>query len=561
VKLVTTEYTVVRLRVKIGGVHVSQTAHPSSVAVVGAGFAGLYALHALRQSGFSVVGLEAGADVGGVWFWNRYPGARCDVESVDYSFSFSAELEQEFDWSERYAAQPEILEYLRHVARRFGLYDLIRFGTRVVEARFDTAHDEWALRTADGDEVRSRYVVLATGPLSVPLTPRIPGLSEFAGTTYFTSRWPDGPVDFTGRRVGVIGTGSSGIQCIPPIAESAEHLHVFQRTANFSIPAQNAPLTAEELREIKAGYRERRALALQSRGGSPHRYRADGAMSVGPQERHAEFERAWLRGGTHFTKAFADITSDAEANSQAVAFVHEKIRSIVPDPAVAEVLMPKDHPLGSKRICADTGYYATFARDNVSLVDLKRTPILAVEPAGVRTTEGLITLDTLVMATGFDALSGSYIAAGIHGSDGTSLAQAWQRGPTTYLGMAVAGFPNLFLLSGPGSPSVLANMVRTAEQQVEWVAGLLRYARENAARVVEVDPDAQREWDAHVRDAVEGTLFLQAKSWYVGANVPGKPQVFMPYAGGQNVYRAECDEVAADNYRGFVLRGTQRALA
>ena len=524
------------------------------VIVVGAGFAGLYAIVHLVASGFTVRCFESGSDVGGVWYWNRYPGARCDVESVDYSYSFSPDLEQEYEWTERYAAQPEIQAYLRHVAQRYDLLSRIQFDAEVTSARFDEEQRQWRVTTADGTSASARFLVLATGPLSVPLVPQLPGLENFQGAVYHTSRWPKEPVDFTGRRVGVIGTGSSGIQSIPVIAEQCEQLFVFQRTANFSIPAQNRVMTPEQLAEIKANYRARRALTFLTKGGSPYQYRTDSPVALDEDARRRAFEVAWERGGTHFTKSFGDLLTNEESNRLASEFVAEKIRSIVDDPAVAETLIPSDHPLGSKRICADTHYYETFNRTNVILVDLRRSPIVEVTPCAVRTASGVeYELDDLVLATGFDAMTGSFQAIDPRGVAGISLRDVWRDGPRTYLGVAVAGFPNLFLLSGPGSPSVLANMVRTAEQQVDWLAGLLRHVVDQGAASVEADAEAQDAWVQHVNDAAEGSIYLRANNWYVGANVPGKPRVFMPYAAGLDVYRRECDEVAAEGYRGFSI--------
>jgi cyclohexanone monooxygenase len=522
--------------------------------VVGAGFAGLYAVYRLAANGLRVRLYEAGDDVGGVWYWNRYPGARCDVESVDYSYSFSEELEQEFEWTERYAPQAEIQEYMRYVATKFDLWGLMEFNARVDGARYDDTNERWTMTLADGRVSTTRFLVLATGPLSVPLEPQISGLDTFDGAVYHTSRWPEEGVDFAGKRVAVIGTGSSGVQAIPVIASQCEHLTVFQRTANYSIPARNGLVSPEYLAEVKANYRARRELARQAKGGSPLRYRTDSALSVDDADRVDAFEKAWARGGTHFTKAFPDIMVDTTVNEMAAEFVRNKIRSIVRDPAVAEKLVPKDHPIGAKRLCADTDYYETFNRENVALVDLKDDPIDTVEPAGIRTSTGLHQVDVIVLATGFDAVTGSFLAIDICGSGGVSLRDAWAGGPRTYLGMAVAGFPNLFLISGPGSPSVLANMVRTAEQQVDWIGDLLDDAARRSITRIEAQQDAQEGWVEHVNEAAQGTMFLKANSWYLGANIPGKPRVFMPYAAGLPVYTEECDAVAADGYRGFDLR-------
>ena len=521
--------------------------------VVGAGFAGLYAVHRLATSGLRVRLFEAGDDVGGVWHWNRYPGARCDVESVDYSYSFSEELEQEFEWTERYAPQAEIQEYMRYVATKFDLWPQMEFDARVDSSVYDDATDTWEVTLNDGRVSTTGFLVLATGPLSVPLTPHIQGLETFGGGVYHTSRWPREDVDFAGKRVAVIGTGSSGVQAIPVIAAQSEHVTVFQRTANYSIPARNQQVSPEYLAEVKADYRARRELARQAKGGSPFRYRTDSALSVAEADRRTAFENAWERGGTHFTKAFPDIMVDTEVNKMAADFVREKIRSIVKDPVVAGRLMPTDHPLGAKRLCADTDYYETFNRDNVSLVDLKVEPIDTVEPGGIRTSTTLHEVDAIVLATGFDAVTGSYLAIDIRGSGGQSLRDTWRAGPRTYLGMAVTGFPNMFLISGPGSPSVLANMVRTAEQQVDWIGDLLTHAAGRSIARIEAKQESQDEWVEHVNEAAQGTMFMKANSWYLGANIPGKPRTFMPYAAGLPLYTQECDEVAAAGYRGFDL--------
>jgi cation diffusion facilitator CzcD-associated flavoprotein CzcO len=526
------------------------------VVVVGAGFAGLYAIHRFRGLGMRLVAFEAGDDVGGTWYWNRYPGARCDVESVDYSYSFDPELEQEFTWTERYAAQPEILEYLRLVARRHDLYRSIRFGRRVRSARFGD-DGRWRVRTDRGDEVSARYLVLGTGPLSEPLIPALPGLDSFGGQMLSTSRWPAEGADLVGKRVAVVGTGSSGIQAIPVIAGVAAQVTVFQRTANFSIPAQNRPLAETEMAKVKRTYRERRARARTTANGSPHIYRSDSALDVAPDERQAVFEAAWLRGGTHFTKAFGDVTRDERANELAVRFVHEKIRAIVADPQMAADLMPTGHPLGSKRICADTGYYETYNRANVSLVNLQRTPIVAVTTDGIRTIDGdrLIdhATDVIVLATGFDAMTGSFTAIDVRGPDTGSLQDAWADGPRTYLGLMTSGFPNLFFLCGPGSPSVLANVVAAGEQQVEWLTDLFGWAQRGGTTCIEAESEAEADWGRQVAAAATGTLFPRANSWYLGSNVPGKPRVFLPYVGGLDRYRAMCDEVARAGYSGFVV--------
>jgi cyclohexanone monooxygenase len=525
--------------------------HRYDAVVVGAGFAGMYMLYRLRERGFRVHVFEAADNVGGVWYWNRYPGARCDVPSLAYSYSFSEELQQEWEWTERYASQPEILRYAEHVADRFDLRRDITFGTRVTSAVFDEQSASWTVTTDTGARVSARYLIPAVGCLSATQTPQLPGAESFRGQTYHTGNWPHTPVDFTGRRVGVIGTGSSGIQAIPLIAEVAERLVVFQRTPNFSLPARNRPLTAEEIRETKSRYAQIRAEMRRTPAGALHPSTGKGVLEVSEQERIAELERRWEIGGTGFMAAFTDILRDADANRAVADFVRGKIRQIVKDPEVAERLCPKDHPIGAKRICVDTNYYETFNRPNVELVDVRATPIRELTPNGLRTSEAEYELDIIVYATGFDAMTGSLTRMDIRGPDGTSLADAWRDGAATYLGLAVAGFPNMFVVTGPGSPSVLVNCIMAAEQHVEWISDLLEHLRDRGANRIEAERDAQDEWVAHVNEVANRTLYPQANSWYVGANVPGKPRVFMPYVGGLNVYRERCDEVAAAGYRGF----------
>jgi cyclohexanone monooxygenase len=527
------------------------------VVVVGAGMAGLYALYKLREElGMSVRVFEAGSGVGGTWYWNRYPGARCDSESMDYSYSFSLELEQEWEWTERYPTQPEILRYLDHVADRFDLRRDIQFDTRVVEARYDEG--SWALRTDRGDAVRARYCVMAVGCISAVNLPDIPGLERFAGNAYHTARWPQEGVDFSGQRVGVIGTGSTGIQLIPRVAAQAEQLVVFQRTANFSLPARNRPLDAMEQRAIKATVRERRRLSRESGGGvpltNPEVTPPRSALELTPEQRRAVYERGWaIGGGPPFLFAFDDLIKSVEANETAAEFVRAKIGEIVEDPRVAEMLTPRDHYIGTKRICLDTDYYATYNRDNVTLVDVRSTPIEEILPEGVRTSSAVYELDSLAFATGFDARTGALFAVDIQGREGASLRAKWADGPRTYLGLATAGFPSLFIVTGPGSPSVLSNMPVSIEQHVDWIAGCIAYARDRGSDVIEADRDAEDRWVEHVNEVANDTLFPTANSWYVGANIPGKPRLFTPYVGGVGEYRRICDEKAARGFAGFAF--------
>ncbi|UVO12474.1 NAD(P)/FAD-dependent oxidoreductase [Mycobacterium sp. SVM_VP21] len=521
------------------------------VVVIGAGFGGLYAIHRFRRDGLSVQAFEAADGVGGVWYWNRYPGARCDVESVDYSYSFDDDLQQEWDWTEKYATQPEILAYLNHVADRFDLRRHIRFGTRVTEMILDETAQRWEVRTDGGDVVSAKFCVLAVGPLSNANIPAIAGLETFGGQIYHTGRWPHEGVNFTGKRVGVIGTGSSGIQVIPPIAEQAAHLNVFQRTANYSVPAGNIPLDDATRQAQKAGYAERRQLSMDSGGGSPHRPHPKLAVQASAEELRDAYEKRWQLGGVLFAKTFPDQTTTIEANDTARMFWEEKVRAVIDDPATAELLIPKDHPIGTKRICTDSNYFQTFNRDNVSLVNLRATPIERIDAAGVHTSDAHYELDALVFATGFDAMTGSVEKLRVVGRDGQTLNDAWANGPNTYLGLGIPGFPNLFNLTGPGSPSVLANMVLHSELHVDWIADAIGYLGAHDAIALEARRDAAAEWGAECAQRAAGTLMTQANSWYLGANIPGRPRVFMPFIGGFGVYGQIIAAVAEAGYKGF----------
>jgi cyclohexanone monooxygenase len=522
--------------------------------IVGAGFAGLYMLYRLRNLGLSARIYEAGGGIGGTWYWNRYPGARCDVESMDYSYSFSDELQQEWHWTERYASQLEILSYIEHVADRFDLRHDIQLETRVTAARFDEAAHRWQIETDRGDSVSARFCIMATGCLSTARIPAFPGLEHFAGATYHTSHWPHRDVDFTGQRVGVIGTGSSAIQSIPIIARQAASLVVFQRTPNFSVPARNRPLDPEYERRVKADYAEFRRQARESRVGYVVPVNGQSALAVSPAERQREYEMRWQRGGLGFAAAYTDLLTRKEANDTAAEFFQTKICAIVRDAAVAEALVPKDYPLGTKRICVDTDYYDTFNRDNVTLVDLRREPIEAITARGVQTEATEYACDSIVFATGFDAMTGALLEIDIRGRGGT-LRQKWADGPRTYLGIAIAGFPNLFTITGPGSPSVISNMMVSIEQHVDWIADCLAQLQVQGHQTIEATAEAEDAWVTHVNEVANATLYPLARSWYTGANIPGKPRVFMPYVGGVGTYRKHCDTVAAKNYEGFTLSG------
>jgi cyclohexanone monooxygenase len=530
------------------------------VVVVGAGFAGMYMLHRLRGQGLTVRVYEQGGDVGGTWYWNRYPGARCDVESMQYSYSFSDELQREWNWSERYAPQPEILRYANHVADRFGLRPDIALNTRVDGAVFDENTNTWSVTTSDGRIVTAKFVVLATGCLSNARLPDIKGLSDFKGKVYHTGHWPHEPVDFTGLRVGVIGTGSSAIQSVPVIAEQAHHLTVFQRTANFSIPAHNAELTAEERDAFRKNYPEIRRFAREeARNGIYAELPDRGALDDGDNARRARFEQRWAKGGLTFMLAYNNLILDKAANDTAAGFVREKIAEIVQDPETAKRLQPDDHPIGSKRICVDTEYYATFNRPNVTLVDIKSNPIEEILSNAVRTRAKNHEIDALVLATGFDAMTGSVARIDIRGRRSQTLNQKWAEGPRTFLGLMSEGFPNLFIITGPGSPSVLSNMIVSIEQHVDWITDAIAWMRDRGLEAMEASREAEDQWVAHVNEVAHATLYPQANSWYMGANIPGKPRIFMPYIGGVGVYRRICNEVAAKEYEGFVMTTKERA--
>ena len=539
---------------------VASKAEAYDVVVVGAGFAGMYMLHRLRGLGMTARVFEQGSGVGGTWYWNRYPGARCDVESMQYSYSFSEELQQEWNWSERYAPQPEILAYANHVADRFDLRPDIQFNTRVERAEFDERSNIWSVTTSDGKTVRANFVVLATGCLSNARMPDIRGIDRFKGKLYHTGHWPHEPVDFTGQRVAVIGTGSSSIQAIPVIAEQAKHLTVFQRTANFSIPAHNAPLTNEKRDWFKQNYAEIRRFEREvARNGIYNQQPDRGALDDNESDRRARYEAGWQHGGTVFTSIYNNLLLDKAANDTAADFVRGKIAEIVKDPKTAKLLQPTGHPIGTKRICVDTEYFATFNRPNVELVDIKSSPIEEITESGVRVGGKTYEADALVLATGFDAMTGSVAKIDIVGRSGQTLNQKWAEGARTYLGLMSAGFPNLFIITGPGSPSVLSNMIVSIEQHVDWIADCLAYMRSHSVVAMEATKPAEDKWVDHVNEVAHTTLFPQAASWYMGANIPGKPRIFMPYIGGVPVYRQKCDEVAAKGYEGFALTAAGHA--
>jgi cyclohexanone monooxygenase len=521
--------------------------------IVGAGFAGMYMLHKLRGMGLSAHVYEAGSGVGGTWFWNRYPGARVDVESQEYSYSFSPELEEDWHWSERYAAQPELLKYANHVADRFDLRRDISFNTRVESAQYDDQAGLWRIMTDHGDTIEARYCVMATGCLSAAKTPDIPGAGTFKGLTLSTATWPE-DVDLSGKRVGIIGTGSSGIQTITTIAPQVGELFVFQRTPNYSVPAHNGPLDPAVREDWLANREDYRQQQRESGIGIVTLEASeDLAQEQSEEDRLREFERRWAKGGFCVGAPYADTGVDPAANKLLADFVAGKVREIVKDPETADLLIPKTYPFGTKRLVVDTGYFEVYNQDNVHLVDLNKTPIETITETGLRTSERDYEFDVLIYAIGFDAMTGALERIDIRGRDGLKLKDKWAGGPLTYLGLTVSGFPNMFMITGPGSPSVLSNMIVSIEQHVDWIADCIHDMSDRQLTVVEATPEAEAEWVAHVNEVAAETLYLQANSWYLGANVPGKPRVFMPYVGGVGVYREVCDDVAANDYKGFTL--------
>ncbi len=525
------------------------------VIVVGAGFGGMYALYRLRKLGYSVRVLEAADGVGGTWYWNRYPGARCDVESLEYSYSFDDSLQQEWEWPERFSAQPDIERYANHVADRYDLRKDIQFKTRVESAEFDHDKAIWTITTSDGEKLTSKYLVLAVGNLSLPRVPDFNGLDRFKGRWFHTGQWPKETIDFTGRTVGVIGTGSSGIQLIPVVAKQAKHLYVFQRTANYSVPAINRPLTSEAAKAHKQRYQEWRQQARNTPFGiaghpPPEKFAAEDTF----EDRQRLFEKKWNTGGNiSFLYAYKDLLLDEKANAMACEFVHDKIRATVKDPKVAELLIPNDHPIGTKRLCLDTGYYETYNRDNVSLVNVRKAPIQEITTNGLRTSEAEYALDDLIFATGYDAMTGAILDINVSVKGGPALKDAWKDGPKTYLGVMVNGFPNMTIITGPGSPGVKTNMISAIEQHVDWITDLIQHMSHKGKAKFDAKPDAQEQWVTHVNEVADSTLYPKANSWYVGANIPGKPRVFMPYVAGLDKYRKICDGVASEGYRGIKI--------
>ena len=531
------------------------------VVVVGAGFSGLYLLYRLRKAGFSARVFERGGDVGGTWYWNRYPGARCDVESLQYSYSFDEQLQQDWHWPEKFSAQPDILAYANHVADRFNLKKDIEFNIEVKASWFDEKLKTWKITTNTGEEINAQYFIMATGCISTTQIPNIKGLSDYVGNTFHTGDWPHEEVDFSGQSIAVIGTGSSGIQSIPVLAKQAKKLTVFQRTPNYSIPSQNEPMTKKYERSWKDVYSERRKEMRYSAHGSLKDLNDVPALSVDEDQRQELYTKRWAIGGTGFLGSFNDLLTNADANYTAAEYVRQQIKRVVKDKETAEILCPRSYPIGTKRICIDTGYFETYNRENVKLVDISKKPIQRLVTDGIIVDDQLYPFDSIIFATGFDAMTGSIFNVDIKGRDGLALKEKWNAGPKTYLGLMSASFPNLFMITGPGSPSVKSNMIMSIEQHVDLVIETLLSMRRKGFSVVEPELEAENKWVDHVQEVANKTLFPQANSWYMGANIPGKPRLFMPYIGGVGAYREICEEIVANNYRGFKFEKSKQAIA
>jgi len=530
------------------------------VVIVGAGFSGLYLLHRMRKQGLSTRCFERGDGVGGTWYWNRYPGARCDVESMQYSYGFDDDLQQEWNWPEKFSGHADIRAYADHVTDRFGLRPHIDFETEVRAAHYDEGQRLWKIETSTGEKVQARHFVMAGGCISTAQIPKFEGLSDYTGKTYHTGRWPHEPVSFAGLRVAVIGTGSSAIQAIPVIAQEATHLTVFQRQANFTIPSRNHPMTEDYANGWKDGYAGKRREMRNMPNGVLRELNDKSALEVSEEERLATYEERWRLGGSGFLGAFNDIMTNSEANDTMAEFVRNKIRQTVKDPVTAEILCPKTHPIGTKRLCVDSGYFETYNRDNVELVDISQTPIERLTPRGLVVNGRNFEFDAIVFATGFDAMTGTLFNVDIRGRAGLELKSKWAAGPRTYLGLMTESFPNLFMITGPGSPSVKSNMITSIEQHVELVADTIIHMRDQGLALIEPERSAEDEWVDHVQEVAYKTLFPQANSWYMGANIPGKPRLFMPYIAGVGRYRQICEDVVAAGYKGFRFEA-EKAMA
>ncbi|HBT73329.1 MAG TPA: NAD(P)/FAD-dependent oxidoreductase [Lysinibacillus sp.] len=532
----------------------SQTIKEVDAVVLGAGFAGLYMLHQLRSKGFSTIVCEAGDGVGGVWYWNRYPGARCDIESIYYNYTFSKELYEEWTWTSRFPEQAEILRYLNYVADRFQLRTDIQFNTRVTAAHFDEERHKWIVYLNDGQHILAKYFITGIGCLSAANVPNIHGLQQFSGNWYHTGHWPHEKVDFTGKRVGIIGTGSSGIQAIPVIAKEAEQLTVFQRTPQYTIPARNHPYDENFIKETKQNFEALKQSMRNSISGTPFAQNQQSAMEDSDDKRMAVFEKAWAQGGFAFAATYDDLLTNEQSNEKAAEFIRSKIRQIVKDPVVAEKLCPK-YMYGTKRQVLDSDYFEAYNRENVVLVDVKESPIKKITETGIQTTDEHYDLDRIIFATGYDGMTGPLFKIDIRGRNGETLKEKWEDGASvqTYLGLTTAGFPNLFMITGPESPSVLVNMPIAIEQHVEWIAQCIDYLREHDIDLVEPNKDAEEAWSKHCREIANTTLYVKGDSWYTGANIEGKPRSFLIYLGGFDYYTKHCHEVAQNNYEGFKL--------
>ena len=533
--------------------HASGSVTRLDALVIGAGWGGMYALHLLRKKGYRVQGIEAGGNVGGTWYWNRYPGARCDVMSIDYCYSFSEEIQQEWTWSEQFAAQPEILAYGNFVADKLDLRSDIRFNTRAASVIYDDARRLWVIETDSGDRYEVTWCIMATGPLSVPKGLDIPGAQDFTGDIHLAARWPHTPVDLAGKRVGVIGTGSTGIQIVPVVAEQCGTLHVFQRTPSFSLPMRNRPLDPDYVAQIKAHYPALRQIARNTLTGGVRPVSTRPFFSIPADEREILMEEAWNHSGLAFLGLFSDLLTNQAANDIVADFVRAKIDTVVKDPDTAERLKPRGYPVFARRPCLDTNYYETFNRANVVLEDCLADPIVRITERGIQTQTRTIDLDVIIAATGYDALTGAMLAIDIKGRGGRSLKDKWSGGAWSNLGLAMEGFPNMFLVASANGPSALANFFILNEQNVDWISDCIDYMRDNGLATIEATAQAEQKWMQHLSQLADTTLFPKANTWYVGANIPGKPRVFGIYVGGLNRYRDKCSDVAERGYEGFTF--------
>lgn len=541
--------------------NIAKTTH-CDILIVGAGFGGMYAIYKFREMGYNVAGIEAGSDVGGVWYWNRYPGARCDLMSVDYSYGFSDEVQQEWTWSEQFAAQPEILAYANFVADKLDLRKHFQFNTRVTSAIWDDKKKIWRATTDKGEVLEAPFCIMATGPLSIPKDPDIEGIDKFKGRLLRAQKWPHEPIDFAGKRVGVIGTGSTGIQIIQTLGEQAGELFVFQRTPSWTLPMRNHDITPEYDAEMKQHYPAMRAAMRMNPTGGTRPVSTRPFYSLPPSQRRDVMEHAWLDGGHTFLACFSDLLVNQDANDEVAEFVREKIEETVKDPETAEALKPRGYPIFARRVCLDTNYYETYNRSNVHLKNCLKDPIVEITEKGIRTESGETELDILIFATGYDALTGALLAFDVRGRDGCTLKDKWKEGPVSYLGMMVDGFPNMFATSGPNGPAALANLITIAESDVDWIANVIEHMRESGLSTVEVKKEAEDRWMSLVHSLAERSLVRKAKTWWVGANVKGKPQGLTMFVGGFDKYAAHCAAAQANGYADFTFeRAAQKEVA